>query len=65
MSQTITLRDDRLQVIGFVEIADNGDKTLRNEHLQVVGYYDATADITRDERLQVVGYGDILTTLLR
>lgn len=65
MSQTITLRDDRFQVIGYVEIEDNGDKTLKDERFQVLGYYDARYGMTKDERFQVVGHGDILTSLLR
>ena len=63
--ERITLKDARCRVIGYVDIAPNGDKTLRNEKLQILGYYNKQLDVTRDFRLMIVGRGDILTSLLR
>lgn len=37
--QRITLKDNRFRIIGYVDIAPNGDKTLRNEKFQILGYY--------------------------
>ena len=59
-----TLRDSRFRIIGYVDIAPNGDKTLRNEKFQILGYYKAKLDITQEARFMTVGRGDILTSLL-
>ena len=37
--QRIPLKDSRFRIIGYVDIAPNGDKTLRNEKFQILGYY--------------------------
>ena len=62
--QRIPLKDSRYRIIGYVDIAPNGDKTPRNERYQILGYYKAKQDVTQDERYVVVGRGDILTSLL-
>ena len=62
--QRIPLKDSRYRIIGYVDIAPNGDKTLRNERYQILGYYKAKQDVTQDARYVVVGRGDILTSLL-
>ena len=63
--ERITLKDARFRIIGYVDIAPNGDKTLRNEKFQILGYYKAAQNITQDARFVIVGRGDILTSLLR
>ena len=63
--QRIPLKDSSFRIIGYVDIAENGDKTLRNEKFQILGYYKAKRDITQDSRFMIVGRGDILTSLLR
>lgn len=63
--QRITLKDARFMIIGYVDIAPNGDKTLRNEKFQILGYYKKDTDVTKDARFMIVGRGDILTSLLR
>ena len=62
--QRITLKDARFRIIGYVDIAPNGDKTLRNEKFQIIGYYKKDTDVTKDARFMIVGRGDILTSLL-
>lgn len=62
--QRITLKDNRFRIIGYVDIAPNGDKTLRNEKFQIIGYYKAKQDVTQDAKFTTVGRGDILTLLL-
>lgn len=62
--QRITLKDSRFRIIGYIDIAPNGDKTLRNEKFQILGYYKAKQDVTQDARFMTVGRGDILTSLL-
>ena len=62
--ERITLKDARFRIIGYVDIAPNGDKTLRNEKFQILGYYKKQLNITQDARFMTVGRGDILTSLL-
>ena len=62
--QRIPLKDSRFCIMGYVDIAPNGDKTLRNEKFQILGYYKAKLNITQDARFMTVGRGDILTSLL-
>ena len=61
----ITLKDAQFRIIGYVDIAPNGDKTLRNEKFQILGYYKKQSNVTQDARFMTVGRGDILTSLLR
>ena len=63
--ERITLKDTHYRIIGYVDIAPNGDKTLRNEKYQILGYYKKQRDVTQDARFMTVGRGDILTSLLR
>jgi len=62
--QRIPLKDNRFRIIGYVDIAPNGDKILRNEKFQILGYYKKERDVTQDSRFMTVGRGDILTSLL-
>ena len=61
--QRIPLKDSRFRIIGYVDIAPNGDKTLRNEKFQILSYYNAKQDVTKDAKFMIVGRGDILTSL--
>ena len=63
--QRITLKDNRFRIIGYVDIAPNGDKTLRDDQFRILGYYKAKQDVTQDARFMTVGRGDVLTSLLR
>lgn len=63
--ERITLKDSRFFIIGYIDIAPNGDKTLRNEKFQILGYYKKDRDVTQDARFMIVGRGDVLTSLLR
>lgn len=63
--ERIALKDSRFRIIGYVDIALNGDKTLRNEKFQILGYYKKQRDVTLDARFMIVGRGDILTSLLQ
>ena len=62
--QRIPLKDNRFRIIGYVDIAPNGDKTLRDSHFKILGYYKKQADVTKDARFMIVGRGDLLTSLL-
>ena len=50
-----TCKSHRFRIIGYVDIAPNGDKTLRNEKFQILGYYKANRDVTQDARFMIVG----------
>ena len=63
--QRIPLKDNRFRIIGYIDIAPNGDKTLRDERFMILGYYNTKQDVTRDARFMIVGSGDILTSLLK
>ncbi len=63
MKQEITIRNDRLQIIGYIEIEDNGNKTVRDFYRRILGYYDANTDTTRDFYRRVVARGDVVGIL--
>lgn len=63
--ERITLKDAHYRIIGYVDIAQNGDKTLRDSRFVILGYYKKQRDVTLDSRFAIIGRGDILTTLLR
>lgn len=63
--QRITLKDAQFRIIGYVDIAPNGDKTLRDSRFLILGYYKKQRDVTLDSRFLVVGRGDILASLLK
>lgn len=63
--ERITLKNERFQIIGYVEVAPNGDKTLKNERFQILGYYKKGQNVTKDAHFRIVAYGDVLTSLLR
>ena len=63
--ERITLKNDRFQIIGYVDLSPNGDKVLRNEKFQILGYYKKQQNVTKDAQFRIVGRGDILTSLLR
>jgi hypothetical protein len=64
MANRISLRDDKLKIIAFLDIENDGKKTLRDDKLAILGFYDPTTDTTRDKKLKIIGKGDLLTTLL-
>jgi hypothetical protein len=64
MSQKITIRNFNGQVLGTIEIEDNGNKTVKNFEGQVLGYYKADRDLTIDFFGRVVARGDVASSLL-
>jgi len=45
-----SLRDDRHQVIGYIETESNGKLVGRDARFIVVGYYDPQLNMTKDHR---------------
>lgn len=62
--EKIILRDFYGKITGYIEVKDNGDKTLRDFYGVIKGYYKKSDDTTRDFYMRVVARGDQLTTLL-
>jgi hypothetical protein len=62
--QRVMLKDKNFLVVGFVEIHDDGKKTLKDNNYIIKGYYDPETNMTKDAHFIFVGYGDLLTTLL-
>lgn len=53
------------QIIGYVRISDNGDKTVMNFYRQILGYYFANRDETTDFYRRVIARGDATGMLLQ
>jgi len=59
-----TLKDVRGNVIGYIEIEDNGNETLKNARGKFKGLYEADADHTRDKHNDIIAKGNILRTMI-
>ncbi len=64
MSRQLVLKDSRFNILGYVEVSDNGDKVLKDRCFNIKGYYNARTDTTKDSHFNIVGYGDLLASLL-
>ena len=62
--KTETLRDVARNVIGYIEIEENGNETLKNAKHEVKGTYEADADHTRDKHFDIIAKGNILRTMI-
>lgn len=62
--ERITLKDDRMRIIGYIDVYPNGDKTLRDFSMKILGYYDASQNVTRTFNQRIVARCDVLTSLL-
>ena len=64
MKKEITIRNSKLQIIGYIETDENGNKTVRDFYRRVLGYYDASTDTTRDFYRRVIARGDAAAMLI-
>lgn len=64
MASRQTLKNDRYQIIGYVETDRNGEQTITDEKYHTLGYYDPRTNTTKDRQFRRIGYGNLLTTLL-
>jgi hypothetical protein len=58
------IKDFGGRIIGYVEVASNGDKTGKDFYRCIVGYYDHETDTTKDFQRRVVSQGDTLSSLI-
>lgn len=52
------IRDQHSRLIGVIQTAHNGNKTVRDASYRLKGFYDAATNVTRDAGSQLVGRGD-------
>ena len=64
MKKEITIRNSKLQIIGYIETDEKGNKTVRDFYRRVLGYYDASTDTTRDFYRRVIARGDAAAMLI-
>ena len=62
--QTVTLKDYSGKVLGYIEVENNGNKTVKNFYKQVLGYYDADRNVTLNFYKQIVARGDMCSMLI-
>ncbi len=63
--ETQTIRDFSGKIIGYIEIAPNGDKTVRDFYRVIKGYYIASQDVTTDFYRRIIARGDATGMLLK
>lgn len=59
-----TLRDAANNVIGFIEMEDNGNETLKDADGKIKGTFEADADHTRDKHYDIIAKGNILRSMI-
>lgn len=64
MINTQTIKDWRGKIIGFIDIDENGNKTVRDFYRKILGYYDKKQDVTRDFYKRIIAKGDLSSMLL-
>ena len=64
MKNEITIKNNKFQIIGYIETDEKGNKTVLDFYRRVLGYYDASTDTTRDFYRRVIARGDAAAMLL-
>lgn len=59
-----TLRDKTDNVLGYIEIEDNGNQTLKDAEQRFRGVYEAGEDHTRDKHFNIVAKGNTLRAMI-
>ena len=62
--QTVTLKDYSGKVLGYIEVENDGNKTVKNFYKQVLGYYDVDRNVTLNFYKQIVARGDMCSMLI-
>lgn len=60
----IDIRDPKGNVIGHIEVQDDGNEVLKDLQGSVRGYYDRTGDYTRGPDQQILAKGNKLRSLM-
>ncbi|MBQ7699627.1 MAG: hypothetical protein IJT49_04710 [Clostridia bacterium] len=61
----IVIRKTNFQIVGYVQVESNGDKTVTDYYRRVLGSYDAASDTVRDFQGRVIARGDAAVILLK
>ena len=64
MKKINTIRDLYNRIIGYIEIDDNGNKTVKDFYRRILGTYDAKLDLTKDFYNRIIAKGDAAASLL-
>ena len=64
MTATEPILDARGNVLGSIEISDDGGQVLRDADGRVRGYYDPGTDHTRGPDHRILAKGNVLRTLI-
>ncbi|HEY9445933.1 MAG TPA: hypothetical protein VIQ62_02560 [Burkholderiales bacterium] len=62
--ETIEIKDPKGNVVGHIEVRDDGNQILRDLQNTVRGYYDRSGDYTRGPDEQILAKGNKLRSLI-
>lgn len=62
--ETITVRDGNSRLIGYIQIDEDGNKTVRDANQRLKGSYNASTNQTRDAGQKLLYQGDMSEALL-
>ena len=60
----LVIREFSGKIIGYIHIAENGDKTVKAFSGKILGYYDASRDVTTNFAGKILYQGDASSALL-
>ena len=61
----IVVKNAASQIIGYIRVESNGNKTVMDFYKRILGRYDAGTDIVRDFNGRIVARGDAAALLLK
>ena len=61
----ITVRKLNFQIVGYIQVESNGDKTVMDFYRRILGRYDSASDTVRDFQGRIVARGDAAAILLK
>lgn len=62
--ETMEIRDPKGNLLGRIEVQDDGNQVLKDLEGTVKGYYDRSGDYTRGPDQQIVAKGNKLRSLM-
>ena len=60
----LVIREFSGKIIGYIYVAENGDKTVKAFSGKILGYYDASRDVTTNFGGKILYQGDASSALL-
>ena len=61
----IVVKNSASQIIGYIMVDGDGNKTVMDFYKRILGRYDAGSDIVRDVHGRIVARGDAAALLLK